>query len=46
MLPRQRLIPPAFDKELPDYVLALREPFEHPQYRLIATFPEGRVYGK
>jgi hypothetical protein len=44
MLPRQRLVPPNFEKELPDYVLALREPFEHEAYRLIGEYPEGKVY--
>jgi hypothetical protein len=46
MLPRQRLVPPNFQKELPDYVLALREPFDHPSYRLVGEYPEGKVYEK
>lgn len=44
MLPRQRIFAPNFEKELPDYVLVLREPFEHPSYRLVAEYPEGKVY--
>jgi hypothetical protein len=46
MMPRHRVVPPP-DLEhgpLPQYVLAVREPFENRKYRLIDTFPEGRIY--
>lgn len=30
----------------PQYVIAVREPLEHPSYRLIAEFAEGRIYAR
>jgi hypothetical protein len=50
MLPRQMVVPPFAaslstpTRELPDYVVALRDPFTHPQYELIAERPPGRLY--
>lgn len=50
MLPRQTVVPyfaasPSTPKkELSDYVVAIREPFTHPEYELIAERPEGRLY--
>jgi hypothetical protein len=29
---------------LVEYVIAIREPFTHPYYRVVAEFPEGRLY--
>lgn len=49
-LPHQFVIPPfsaAEDipkKTLVEYVIALGEPLTHPSYRVIAEFPEGRLY--
>ena len=49
-LPHQVVIPPfsaAEDiprKTLVQYVIAVNEPFTHPAYRLVAEFPEGRLY--
>jgi hypothetical protein len=31
-------------KNLVEYVIAMRVPFTHPDYKEIATFPEGRLY--
>ena len=44
MMPRHRVVPPEFDKALPQYVLAVREPFPNPAYHLVSTLPEGRIY--
>ncbi len=44
MMPRHRVVPPELDKAPPQYVLAVREPFVHPRYRLMTTLPEGRIY--
>lgn len=47
MLPRQHVVPQKLDgprETLPDYVIAIRGPFEHPHYRVVATFPEGFLY--
>ena len=45
MLPRQHVVPQKFDGEtIPDYVLAIRGPFDDARYRQIATFPEGFLY--
>ena len=37
-------LPPEFDKAPPQYVLAVREPFSNPAYRLVSTLPEGWIY--
>ncbi len=48
MMPRHRVIPPAFDTQdrgaLPQFVLAVREPFSNKHYRLYRELPEGRIY--
>jgi len=48
MMPRHRVVPPAFTASdpavLPQYVLAVREPFSNPHYRLFRQIPEGRIY--
>jgi len=41
-LPQQTVVSP--DSELPQYVIAIRQPFTHTAYRVIAEFPEGRLY--
>jgi hypothetical protein len=42
-LPQQKVVSP--DGDLPEYVIAIGPPFEHPSYREIAAFPpEGRLY--
>ena len=49
-LPHQNVLPPftAMNdvprKILVQYVIAMRVPFTHPDYKEIATFPEGRLY--
>ena len=48
MMPRHHLVPPKLAASdgvpLPRFVLAVREPFEHPSYRLLQELPEGRIY--
>ena len=47
LLPRQHVVPQKVDgprETLPDYVIAIRGPFDHPHYRVVATFPEGFLY--
>ncbi|PYQ50413.1 MAG: hypothetical protein DMF59_10875 [Acidobacteria bacterium] len=41
-LPRQIVVSPNGD--LPEYVIAIRQPFTNTSYRVIAQFPEGRLY--
>ena len=41
-LPQQIVVSPNGD--LPEYVIAIRKPFDNSAYRLIAEFPEGRLY--
>jgi hypothetical protein len=49
-LPDQSVLPPfvaglkVAPAELVEYVVAIREPFTHPAYRVVAEFPEGRLY--
>ena len=49
-LPDQKVIPSfaaATDippENLVQYVVAIDEPFTHPSYELVATFPQGRLY--
>ena len=49
-LPKHTVLPPFTASlnwrrdELVDYVVAIGEPFDHPYYHLVATFPEGRLY--
>ena len=48
MMPRHHLVPPklaaADGVPLPRFVLAVREPFAHPRYRLLRELAEGRIY--
>lgn len=44
LMPRQRVVPPEFDSAPPQYVLAVRQPFENGRYRLVRELPEGRIY--
>jgi hypothetical protein len=46
MMPRHRVVPPAFSAadSLPQFVLAVREAFSNPRYRLFREIPEGRIY--
>jgi hypothetical protein len=45
MMPRHRVVPPELTgAAMPQYVLAVREPFSNPRYRLITELPEGRIY--
>ena len=50
LLPRHQVLPPftAFDEtpreNLVDWVVAIREPFEHPHYRVVAGFSNGWLY--
>jgi len=41
-LPQQNVVSP--DGELPEYVIAIRTTFDNTSYRVIAEFPEGRLY--
>src|SRR5205823_10235426 len=41
MMPRHRVVAP---ERLPQYVLAVREPFNDRRYKLITQLPEGRIY--
>jgi hypothetical protein len=49
-LPRQTVLPPfvasrsAPRQKLVEWVIAVRDPFTHPGYDLVAAFPEGRLY--
>jgi len=50
MLPRHQVLPPFTAglltprAQLVEYVIAIRDPFDHPAYVPIAEWPEGRVY--
>jgi hypothetical protein len=48
VLPHQEVTNPVHIHEgsLPRFVVAIEEPFEHESYRLVASFPEGRLYEK
>jgi hypothetical protein len=41
-LPQQNVVSPY--GTLPEYVIAVGKPFDNPEYRVIAEFPEGRLY--
>jgi len=49
-LPDQMVQPPFFAARdapatsLVEYVIAIRDPFTHPAYHVVAEFPEGRLY--
>jgi hypothetical protein len=49
-LPLQKVVPPFFAmltvprESLPEYVVAVGAPFDHPYYHLVAEYPEGRLY--
>jgi hypothetical protein len=43
LMPHQRVVRPDL-ATLPDYVLALRDPLEHPSYRLLREIEGGRIY--
>ena len=43
LMPHQRVVKPNLDAR-PDYVLALREPLEHPAYKLLREVEGGRIY--
>ena len=49
-LPNQTVQPPfvaslgANPADLVEYVIAVRDPFTHPAYVVVAEFPEGRLY--
>ncbi|MGH9419250.1 MAG: hypothetical protein ACRD3J_04690, partial [Thermoanaerobaculia bacterium] len=45
LMPNHRALPADFEaQELPQFVLAVREPFADPRYRLFRVLPEGRIY--
>jgi len=50
MLPRQNVVPPEYaglmtpPEQMCDYVIAIRDPLDHPRYKLVAEWPEGRLY--
>jgi len=41
-LPQQTVVSP--NGQLPEYVIAVRQPFTNTSYRVMAEFPEGRLY--
>jgi hypothetical protein len=43
LLTHQRVVPQKLET-LPQFVIAIRAPLEHPRYRLVATFAEGSLY--
>ena len=49
-LPDQTVLPPfvaslgSNPSDLVEWVIAVRDPFTHPAYRVVAEFPEGRLY--
>lgn len=43
LLIHQRVVPQKLETK-PEYVIAIRDPLDHPGYRLVATFPEGYLY--
>jgi len=49
-LPDQTVLPPfvaslgSDPSNLVEWVIAVRDPFTHPSYRVVAEFPEGRLY--
>lgn len=45
MMPRHHVVPPDLESaQPPQYVLAVREPFNEPRYRLMSELPAGRIY--
>ncbi|MDP9192962.1 MAG: hypothetical protein M3P06_14770 [Acidobacteriota bacterium] len=47
MLPHQKHLPPKLDVDrnaLPQYVLAVRDDLAHEAYRVVASWPEGKLY--
>jgi hypothetical protein len=45
MMPRHRVVPPKVEQEpLPQFVLAVREPFKNEKYQLMTELPEGWIY--
>jgi hypothetical protein len=48
MLPRHEVRHPSLaeGERWPDFVIALGAPLEHPGYRLLREFPEGRLYAR
>jgi hypothetical protein len=50
VLTEQRVVAPKLHtgntEDLPDYVIAVRTPLDHPSFRLLMTFPEGYLYGR
>jgi hypothetical protein len=48
-LPRQTVVAPRLDgdeRDYPQYVLAVRDPFNHPRYMKVAEFSEGALYAR
>lgn len=45
-MPHHKVVLPKLDAPLPDYVLSVREPLDHPAYRLEAEFPAGKIYAR
>ncbi|HSP35402.1 MAG TPA: hypothetical protein VLU46_13895 [Thermoanaerobaculia bacterium] len=45
LLPYQRLVAPS-ERTRADYVIAIRDPFGDPHYRVVAEFPEGKLYAR
>ena len=41
-LPQQRVMSPY--GTLPEYIIAVGNPYDNPAYRVVAEFPEGRLY--
>ena len=45
LLPFQRIVGTA-ERTRADYVIAIREPYADPHYRLVAQFAEGKLYAR
>jgi hypothetical protein len=47
-LPHHRVVHPSLreGETWPDFVIALGEPFHHRGFRLVAEYPEGRIYAR
>lgn len=43
LMPHHKIVPPDLDAQ-PQYVISVREPLDHPAYRLVAGYAEGKVY--
>ena len=45
-MPYHRIVAADLEANPSQYVIAVREPLESPSYRLIAEYPEGKIYAR